>query len=158
MTYLLRGRSCADGQAVVYYGWQTGETRLYTLEVDMEADNQHPIENYFDFLSPDDIRIKGTRIGIETVLDDYLGGSSPEEIAARYRTLTLEQVYATITYYLHNQKEIDEYLERWRAYTEAAWQEQQRNPPEFVQELRERIQRKRELLVAERGPEYLITG
>ena len=37
MTYLLRGRSCADGQAVVYYGWQTGETRLYTLEVDMEA-------------------------------------------------------------------------------------------------------------------------
>ena len=52
----------------------------------MEADNQHPIENYFDFLSPDDIRIKGTRIGIETVLDDYLGGSSPEEIAARYRS------------------------------------------------------------------------
>jgi uncharacterized protein (DUF433 family) len=124
----------------------------------MEVDNQHPIENYFDFLGPDDIRIKGTRIGIETVLDDYLGGSSPEEIAARYRTLTLEQVYATITYYLHKQKEIDEYLQRWRAYTETAWQEQQRNPPEFVQKLRERIQRKRELLVAERGPEYLITG
>lgn len=161
MTYfgnLLRNRSCADGQAVVYYGWQTGETGLYTLEVDMEANNQYPMENYFDFLSPDDIRIKGTRIGIETVLDDYLGGSSPEEIAARYRTLTLEQVYATITYYLHKRKEIDEYLERWRAYTEAAWQEQQRNPPEFVQELRERLQRKRELLVAERGPEYLITG
>jgi uncharacterized protein (DUF433 family) len=143
---------------MVYYGWQTCKTGLYTLEMDMEADNQHPIENYFDFLGPDDIRIKGTRIGIETVLDDYLGGSSPEEIAARYRTLTLEQVYATITYYLHKQKEIDEYLERWRAYTETAWQEQQRNPPEFVQELRERIQRKRELLVAERGPEYLITG
>jgi uncharacterized protein (DUF433 family) len=160
MTYFgnpVRNRSCAGGRTVVYYGWQTGETGLYTLEVDMEADNQHPIENYFDFLSPDDIRIKGTRIGIETVLDDYLGGSSPEEIAARYRTLTLEQVYATITYYLHKRKEIDEYLERWRAYTEAAWQEQQRHPPEFVQELRERIQRKRELLVAERGPDYLVT-
>jgi uncharacterized protein (DUF433 family) len=124
----------------------------------METDNQHPIENYFDFLSPDDIRIKGTRVGIETVLDDYLGGASPEEIAARYRTLTLEQVYATITYYLHRQEEIDKYLERWRAYTEAAWQEQQRNPPEFVRELRERIQRKREMLLAERGPEYLVTG
>ena len=68
----------------------------------METDNQHPMENYFEFLSPDDIRIKGTRVGIETVLDDYLGGASPEEIAARYRTLTLEQVYATITYYLHD--------------------------------------------------------
>ena len=87
------------------------------------------LENYFDFLNADDIRIKGTRVGIETVLDDYLEGASPEEIAARYRTLTLEQVYATITYYLRNQEEVDEYLERWRAYAEAAWQEQQRNPP-----------------------------
>ena len=124
----------------------------------METANQHLMENYFDFLSPDDIRIKGTRVGIETVLDDYLRGASPEEIVARYRTLTLEQVYATITYYLHKQEEIDNYLERWRAYTEAAWQEQQRNPPEFVRELRERIQRRREVLVAERGPEYLVTG
>jgi uncharacterized protein (DUF433 family) len=130
----------------------------WSLEVDMETANQHPIENYFDFLSPDDIRIKGTRVGIETVLDDYLCGASPEEIVARYRTLTLEQVYATITYYLHKQEEIDNYLERWRAYTEAAWQEQQRNPPEFVRELRERIQRRREVLLAERGPEYLVTG
>jgi uncharacterized protein (DUF433 family) len=116
------------------------------------------LENYFDFLNADDIRIKGTRVGIETVLDDYLNGASPEEIAARYRTLTLEQVYATITYYLRNQEEVDEYLGRWRAYTEAAWQEQQRNPPEFVRELRERIQRQREALVAERGPEYLVAG
>jgi len=95
------------------------------------------LKNYFDFLDADDIRIKGTRVGIETVLDDYLNGASPEEIAARYRTLTLEQVYATITYYLRNQEEVDEYLERWRAYAEAAWQEQQRNPPPVVRRLRE---------------------
>ena len=131
---------------------------VHHVEVDMETDNQHSMENYFDFLGPDDIRIKGTRVGIETVLDDYLGGASPEEIAARYRTLTLEQVYATITYYLHRQEEIDKYLKRWWAYTEAAWQEQQRNPSEFVRELRERIQRKREMVLAERGPEYLVAG
>lgn len=95
------------------------------------------LESYFDFLSEDDIRIKGTRVGIETVLDDYLNGASPEEIAARYRTLTLEQVYATITYYLRDQEEVDAYLTRWRAYTEAAWQEQQRNPPPVVRRLRE---------------------
>ena len=95
------------------------------------------LENYFDFLNADDIRIKGTRVGIETVLDDYLSGASPEEIMARYRTLTLEQVYATVTYYLCNQEEVDEYLERWRAYAEAAWQEQQRNPPPVVRRLRE---------------------
>ena len=95
------------------------------------------LESYFDFLSPDDIRIKGTRVGIETVLDDYLSGASPEEIAARYRTLTLEQVYATATYYLRHREEVDAYLARWRAYTEAAWQEQQRNPSPVVRRLRE---------------------
>lgn len=92
---------------------------------------------YFDILNEDDIRLKGTRVGIETVLDDYLAGASPEEIAVRYRALTLEQVYATITYYLHNQQEVDQYLSRWWAYAEAAWQEQQRNPSPAVRRLRE---------------------
>jgi hypothetical protein len=30
------------------------------------------IEDYFDFLSPDDIRIKGHRIGIESVLNEFI--------------------------------------------------------------------------------------
>jgi uncharacterized protein (DUF433 family) len=102
-----------------------------------ESESSMELKNYFEFLESDDIRIKGTRVGIETVLDDYLNGASPEEIAARYRTLTLEQVYATITYYLHNQAQIDAYLEKWRAYAEAAWQEQQRNPPPAVRRMRE---------------------
>ena len=63
------------------------------------------LESYFDFLAQDDVRLKGTRVGIKTVLEDYLNGASPEEIGTRYRSVTLEQVYATITYYLHNQRE-----------------------------------------------------
>ena len=51
------------------------------------------LESYFDFLAPDDIRIKGTRIGIETILYAYLHrAQSPEDIAARYHSVTLEQV------------------------------------------------------------------
>ena len=30
------------------------------------------LEDYFDFLAPDDIRIKGSRVGIESVLYDYI--------------------------------------------------------------------------------------
>jgi uncharacterized protein (DUF433 family) len=90
------------------------------------------LESYFDFVSEDTIRIKGTRVGIETVLEDYLQGAIPEEIAARYRTLSLEQVYATITYYLHYRAKMDAYLESWRRYADQAWLEQQRNPSEFV--------------------------
>jgi uncharacterized protein (DUF433 family) len=116
------------------------------------------LENYFIFLDPDDIRIKGTRVGIETVLDDYLNGSSPEEIAARYRSLTLEQVYATITYYLRNKTTVDAYLARWRAYCDSAFEEWQRNSAPFVQEMRSRLQRAREQVLAEKGPEYLVGG
>ena len=61
------------------------------------------LEDYFDFLAPDDIRIKGSRIGIETVLHDYIHKAmTAEEIADQYDTLSLQQVYATILYYLHN--------------------------------------------------------
>ena len=102
------------------------------------------LENYFDFLERDDIRIKGTRVGIETVLGDYLDGASPEEIAARYRTLTLEQIYATLTYYWHNQAQVDAYLTRLREYSDAAYQRQRQYPIPAIarlQQLREQRQR-----------------
>ena len=48
------------------------------------------LEDYFDFLALNDIRLKGTRIGIETILYDFIHRSqSPEEIAATYPSLTL---------------------------------------------------------------------
>ncbi len=95
------------------------------------------LADYFEFLDVDDIRIKGTRVGIETVLDDYLNGVSPEEIVARYRALTLEQVYATLTYYLRYRQDVDAYLARWRAYAEAEWEAQQQRPSPAVRRLRE---------------------
>ena len=58
------------------------------------------LENYFDFVEKDVIRIKGNRIDIEIVLEDYLEGASPEEILLRYPTLNLEKIHATILYYL----------------------------------------------------------
>ena len=116
------------------------------------------LESYFTFLSPDDIRIKGTRVGIETVLDDYLNGVSPEEIAARYRSLALEQVYATLTYYLRNKSKVDAYLARWRAYCDSSYAEWQRNSAPFVQEIRSRLQHTREQVLAEKGPEYLVSS
>ena len=67
-------------------------------------------EEYFEFVSADEIRIRGTRVGIETVLFEYLDGALPEEIAVNYPPLTLEQVHATITYFLSKRAETDEYL------------------------------------------------
>ena len=48
------------------------------------------LNEYFDFLAPDDIRIKGHRIGIGTVLYEYLYPErTPEEIQQLYPSLTL---------------------------------------------------------------------
>jgi uncharacterized protein (DUF433 family) len=88
------------------------------------------LEDYFNFLAPNDIRLKGTRVGIETILNDYLHrGRSPEKIAATYPSLTLEQVYATITYYLHNQEIVSQYLANWIEHGERMRAEQDKNPP-----------------------------
>lgn len=95
------------------------------------------LEDYFEFNRADDIRIKGTRVGIETVLEDYLEGASPEEIAVRYHALSLEQVYATVTYYWHNREQVESYLAAWRQYTDEAVQKQAHHPPEIIKRLRQ---------------------
>ena len=94
------------------------------------------LEDYFYFLGSDDIRIKGTRVGIEYVLDEYINfGKSPEAIAEQFSTITLEQVYATILYYLHNQKMVVQYISNWIEYTNQAQQKYDENPPSFVERL-----------------------
>lgn len=108
------------------------------------------IEKYFDFIMEESIRISGTRVGIETVLRDYLEGASPEEIVLRYPTLSLEQVHATITYYLGNKEKVNEYLKRVTQTGEKAWEEQQRHPSKFVRMLRERLARERSRLHEEK--------
>jgi uncharacterized protein (DUF433 family) len=81
------------------------------------------LEDYFEFLSPDDIRIRGHRIGIDNVLEYYLQGSTPEQILEHFPSLTLEQVYATLTYYLHNKDEVEQYMERLNTWREQHYRE-----------------------------------
>ena len=106
------------------------------------------LEEYFDFLDPDDIRIKGHRIGIDDVIDYYLQGYSPEQILAELPSLNLEKIHATITYYLRNRTEIDAYMLRlatWREQRSQEWRTTE--PSAVVQRLRAlKAQRDKELL------------
>jgi uncharacterized protein (DUF433 family) len=95
------------------------------------------LEDYFNFLDPYDIRLKGSRIGIESVLYEYIfREQTPEAIARRFPTLTLEQIYATILYYLHNREQIDAYMTEWLEHGQRMREEQERNPPPVVTRLR----------------------
>ncbi|NIM13498.1 MAG: DUF433 domain-containing protein [Candidatus Aminicenantes bacterium] len=96
------------------------------------------IDKYFDHLASDDIRIKGTRIGIESVLYEYIHREqSPEAIANSFPSLTLEKVYATILYYLQNKQAIDAYMTDWLEYGRRMREKQDKNPPPVIIRLRE---------------------
>ncbi|AKV68297.1 DUF433 domain-containing protein [Microcystis panniformis] len=86
------------------------------------------LEDYFLFISEDDIRIKGHRLGIDNVLFYFSEGYTPEEINAIYPDLSLEKIYATITYYLQNRQKIDAYLLRLKNWRETRYQESLKNP------------------------------
>jgi uncharacterized protein (DUF433 family) len=95
------------------------------------------LEEYFDILDPNDIRIKGHRVGIESILYEYLHNNlSAEDIDARFPTISLEQIYATILYYLHNKEQVHAYMTRWIEHQEQQWAEQQRNPTPTMLRLR----------------------
>ena len=94
------------------------------------------LEDYFIFLSANDIRLKNTRIGIETILYDYIYRSrTPEEIAKTYLSLSLEQVYATVLYYLHNKEAISAYITNWLEWGHQMREDQKDNPPPISEKL-----------------------
>lgn len=68
-------------------------------------------------------------VGIETILYDFIHRErTPEEIAQTYPSVNLEQVYATILYYLHNKETVSKYLADWLEWSHQELKEQQLNP------------------------------
>ena len=103
----------------------------------------YPLEDNFAFLAENDIRIKGTRVGIETILYEYIHNSkTPVAILDHYYTLTLEQIYATILYYLQNQEAVGAYLDDYLKYCQTAREEYEKNLPPVVVRLRKLIAEK----------------
>ena len=105
----------------------------------------YPLEDNFTFLAENDIRLKGTRVGIETILDEYIhNGKLPVVIADHYyNSLTVEKVYATILYYLQNREKVGAYLDDYLRFCQMAREEQTKNPSPAVVRLRELIAEKR---------------
>ena len=100
----------------------------------------YPLKDNFTVLAENDIRLKGTRVGIETILYEYIYNSRPPEVIAdHYYTPTLEQIYATLLYYLQNQEKVGTYLEDYLEYCRTAREEYEKNPPPGAVRLRKLI-------------------
>ena len=57
------------------------------------------------------VRVGGTRLTLESVLDIFNQGTSSREIVEAFPDLELADVYAVITYYLRHRADVDAYLQ-----------------------------------------------
>lgn len=58
------------------------------------------------------IRIKGSRVTLDSIVHHFKIGSTPEEIAYKFPTVNLVDIYAAITYYLSHREEVEQYLKQ----------------------------------------------
>ena len=64
------------------------------------------------------IRVGGTRVPLDTVIEVFNTGATPEEIAQDFPVLRLDDIYAVITYYLRHRAEVETYLRERRGQAE----------------------------------------
>lgn len=83
------------------------------------------------------IRVAGTRVTLDTLVDTFMTGASPEEISHDFPVLQLDDVYAVVTYYLRHRAEVDAYLRERRSRGEAIRREIEDHSPQTG--LRERL-------------------
>ncbi len=71
----------------------------------------------------------GSRVSLDSVVYQFLQGESPEAIVQAFPSLSLEQAYGGITFYLAHRAEMDAYLEKAEArFKELATASRNANP------------------------------
>ena len=58
------------------------------------------------------VRVGKTRVTLDTVINAFQNGATAEEIAYRFPSLNLADVYATISFYLNHQADVEVYLQQ----------------------------------------------
>ena len=72
-------------------------------------------------LAPDEegtIRFTGSRVTLDSVLHEFLCGSTAEQIRDAFPSLELWQIYAAIAYFLRHREEVEEYLHKQQEASE----------------------------------------
>jgi uncharacterized protein (DUF433 family) len=89
-----------------------GESRVqFDQGLNMNATNvleRVPIHTNADGV----VRVAGTRVTLDTIVDAFETGATAEEIAQQYPTVPLVDVYSVITYYLRHKPEVETYLRK----------------------------------------------
>ncbi len=87
--------------------------------------------------------VAGERVSLDSVVYAFRRGSSPETIRRSFPSLTLEQIYGAITFYLAHEQEIHVYLQESERGAEAQGAEMNAHARVVRPELFERLERAR---------------
>jgi uncharacterized protein (DUF433 family) len=64
------------------------------------------------------VKVSGTRVTLDSVVETFKQGSTPDEIAESYPTVPLEDIYTIIGYYLRYWRAVEAYLREQDAAAE----------------------------------------
>ncbi len=64
------------------------------------------------------MRVSDTRVLFDLVVYAFLRGSTPESITDQYPSLSLDDVYLSLGYYLRHREAVDSYLQEQEAQIE----------------------------------------
>ena len=81
-------------------------------------------------------RVVGSRVSLDSIVYCFREGLSPESTAESFPTLTLEQVYGAIAFYLANQPKVDEYLREGEQLSREMHAESGRRNADLITRLR----------------------
>src|SRR5437867_10018219 len=88
----------------------------------------------------------GSRVPLARVVYEFHNGAAPEAIRLDYPTLSLEQVYGAITFYLGNKEEVEKDIAA-REREEDAYTAAHPTPPQ----IKEKFERMRQQMLARRS-------
>jgi uncharacterized protein (DUF433 family) len=75
------------------------------------------------------LRVGNTRVLLDLVIYAYWRGATPETITESYPSLSLDDVYLAIGYYLRHRAEVDAYLRQQEAEADAFQREDEAAHP-----------------------------
>jgi uncharacterized protein (DUF433 family) len=79
------------------------------------------------------VRVGDSRVTLDTLIEAFRDGATPEEIVSQYPDLDLADVYAVISYSLRHPAEVEEYIRVRQEFASQVKQEtESRLPPDGI--------------------------
>jgi uncharacterized protein (DUF433 family) len=83
--------------------------------------------------------VSGSRVSLASIVSQFEEGASPETIRQNFPTLSLEQVYGSIAFFLAHEKEVRNYLQK----LDKKWDELERTAEPADPKLHQRLEEAR---------------